>query len=380
MATDRLQKILAHAGVASRRAAEALITAGRVRVNGHVVTELGAKADPRSDKVEVDGKRLVAEEPVYIVLHKPRGAVSTMSDPEGRLSIKDLLTGVVGRVYPIGRLDFATSGVLLATNDGDFAEALMHPRREVPKTYVVKLSGKMSEKDLEKWETGIDLEDGKTLPAKVTLLRYEDGASEATPRRGPNQGQKTWIELTIREGRNQQIRRMGEATGFPVMRLARVSFAGITSENLRPTEWRPLTYDELSQLKKTYGVPKRLPPRGAIEAAARPAARPRRGPDSRRRSPALRQERAAPAGGARYGGGSPGRRDHAVKDDWAGGAGRGRPPAHDSSDSHGRPGEGTRGGLGRSGGRGGATRTTGTGGGIGGQTDASYRISRTRRR
>src|SRR5579859_4795451 len=141
MATERLQKILARAGVASRRAAEGLITEGRVRVNGRVVSELGRKADPRRDRVEVDGKRVVAEAPVYAVLHKPRGVVSTMSDPEGRLSVREYLKDAGGRVYPVGRLDYATSGVLLATNDGDFAEGLMHPRREVPKTYVVKLAG-----------------------------------------------------------------------------------------------------------------------------------------------------------------------------------------------------------------------------------------------
>src|SRR5579883_1137175 len=122
MATDRLQKILARAGVASRRAAEALIVAGRVRVNGHIASELGMKADARKDRIEVDGRRIVLEQPVYVVLHKPRGVVSTMSDPEGRPSVKELLANVPGRVYPIGRLDFATSGVLLATNDGELAD------------------------------------------------------------------------------------------------------------------------------------------------------------------------------------------------------------------------------------------------------------------
>src|SRR5580692_3179540 len=154
MAQDRLQKILARAGVASRRHAEELIVNGRVRLNGKVVTELGTKADPKRDKVEVDGRRVLAEDFVYLVLHKPRGVVSTMSDPEGRLSVKDYLKEVPGRVYPIGRLDYATSGVLLATNDGDFAEALLHPRKAVPKTYVVKVSGKMTDRDIDGWARG----------------------------------------------------------------------------------------------------------------------------------------------------------------------------------------------------------------------------------
>lgn len=241
---QRLQKILARAGVASRRAAERLIAAGRVRVNGRVITELGTKADPRKDRVEVDGKRLVAEDLVYLVLHKPRGYVTTLSDPEGRPTIADLIKTISVRVFPVGRLDFGTSGALLLTNDGDFSDALLHPREDVPKSYVVKVSRPMQEKDLERWRRGVRLEDGVTKPAKVTLLRHEEG--------------KTWIEVTITEGRNQQIRRMGEATGFRVMRLARTSFAGITHEELRPGQWRLLTRDELLTLKKTYGVPRHV--------------------------------------------------------------------------------------------------------------------------
>jgi 23S rRNA pseudouridine2605 synthase len=256
----RLQKVLARAGVASRRAAEDLITAGRVRVDGRVVTELGTKVDARATRIEVDGQRIVAEAPVYVVLHKPRGVVSTMHDPEGRPSVRELLADVPARVYPVGRLDFATSGVLLATNDGDFAEGLMHPRRAVPKTYVVKVQGVMQPKDLDVWRYGVQLEDGKTLPAKAKLLRHE--------------GDKTWIELVITEGRNQQVRRMGEATGFRVMRLARVAFAGITTEGLRPGDWRYLGLDEQKTLKKEHGVPHRVvsPPQ---EAPPRPKRAPR---------------------------------------------------------------------------------------------------------
>ncbi|HEY8076199.1 MAG TPA: pseudouridine synthase, partial [Labilithrix sp.] len=254
---ERIQKILARGGVASRRAAEQLITGGRVRVNGRVVTELGAKADARKDRVEVDGKRVVAEDRVYVVLHKPRGVVATMSDPEGRPTVRELLGEIGARVYPVGRLDFATSGVLLATNDGDFADGLLHPRKEVPKTYVLKVNGEMKEEDIEQWRKGVRLEDGMTLPARVVLIRHEAG--------------KTWLELTIREGRNQQIRRMGEATRFPVMRLARVEFAGVSAEGLRPGKWRHLTREELVALKKEFGVPRSIP-----SAPAEPAKRPRK--------------------------------------------------------------------------------------------------------
>jgi 23S rRNA pseudouridine2605 synthase len=248
---ERLQKIIARAGVSSRRAAEELISAGQVRVNGRIVSELGAQADASVDKIEVSGKRLTHTAPVYVVLHKPKNVVSTLSDPEGRPTVAELLRGVGERVHPIGRLDYATSGVLLATNDGELTEGLLHPRKEVPKTYVVKAQGVLSNEDLDAWRKGIELEDGLTAPARARIIRYEDG--------------KTWFEITIHEGRNHQIRRMGDATGFRVMRLARVSFAGITHEGLRPGDWRPLTADELRALRESYGVPKRVPrsaPRG----------------------------------------------------------------------------------------------------------------------
>jgi 23S rRNA pseudouridine2605 synthase len=350
---ERIQKILARGGIASRRAAEQLVTSGRVRVNGRIVTELGAKADPRKDRIEVDGKRVVAEPFVYVVLHKPRGVVATMSDPEGRPTVRELLGVLAARVYPVGRLDFATSGVLLATNDGGFADGLLHPRRAVPKTYVVKVKGKMEDDDLDRWRKGVRLEDGMTLPADVRLIRHE--------------GDKTWFELTIREGRNQQIRRMGEATGFPVMRLARVGFAGITGEGLRPGQWRPLTRDELVALKKEYGVPKSLPSQEAIFALA--PRKPARGP-APRRGQAARDARARGTEGPRYGGGSPGRRSYEVTEDWGGGAGRGSSGGRFER-SNDREGErdAPRGDVG--GGRSGRSRTTGTGGGIGarGPTD-----------
>ena len=366
MATDRLQKILAHGGIASRRAAEALITSGRVRVNGKVVTELGTKADSRKDKIEIDGKRVIHEQPVYLLVHKPRGVVSTMSDPEGRPTVKELLTTVEGRIYPIGRLDFATSGALLATNDGDFAEGLMHPKKAVPKTYVLKVQGLMKPDDLDRWRKGIQLEDGWTLPADVSLIRHED--------------KKTWLELTIREGRNQQIRRMGEVSGYPVMRLARISFAGISTEGLRPGQWRFLTREELGALKKLYGVPKTIPAPVQVEETrgrSRPArpARPATRPGGRPVRPATRsvESSTAPTAGPRYGGGSPGRRSYDVTQDWGRGARRGS--SHAERDRSQPPRSDV------SGGRGGRSRTTGTGGGVKSESnDASYRVPGRKRR
>jgi 23S rRNA pseudouridine2605 synthase len=363
--------VLARAGVASRRAAEELITAGRVRVDGKVVTELGSKADPRSSVVEVDGKRVFAEDLVYVVLHKPRNVVATMSDPEGRPTVRELLSKVAGRVYPVGRLDFATSGVLLATNDGDFAAAMLHPRKAVPKTYIVKVVGLMEEEHLDVWRKGVKLDDGMTLPARVKFVRHEQGET------GEGAG-KTWFELTITEGRNQQIRRMGDATGFRVMRLARLSFAGITSEGLPPGAWRYMTKEELTQLKADWGVPKRAvnpPVQDAEESReARRPHEPRRpsrgGQGARGAGPAGHGAHGSEGdrGGPRYGGGAPVRRDLGVTEDWGGGVKRG---SSGSRDQHHAPRPDV-------GGRGGRTRTTGSGGGIGGAasegSESSYRV------
>lgn len=241
---ERLQKILAHAGIASRRAAEGLITAGKVRVNGKIVSELGASADARKDRIEVDGKRIVLEKPVYLMLHKPRGVVSTLSDPEGRPHLGELVKNVGARVYPVGRLDFHTSGALLLTNDGELTDALLHPRRDVPKIYVAKVRGMVTIEDLDRLRNGVVLDDGdKTKPADVFVLREED--------------RNTWLQITLFEGRNRQIHRMGEAIGHPVLRLARLSFAGISTDGLRPGEMRPVTEDELEKLKKNYLTPYR---------------------------------------------------------------------------------------------------------------------------
>lgn len=239
MRSQRLQKVLAQAGIASRRAAERLITEGRVRVNGRIVTELGARANPDRDRVEVDGRRLVAQRHVYFLMHKPRGVVTTLDDPEGRKTVKDLLRGIHERVFPVGRLDFQTSGALLLTNDGELAQALLHPTRAVPKTYNAKLQGELDEARLTQLRSGVVLDDGqKTAPAEVSILRKDEKA--------------TSIEITIAEGKNRQIHRMGEAIARTVLRLTRISFAGLTLEGLRAGQLRPLKPTEISDLKETY--------------------------------------------------------------------------------------------------------------------------------
>jgi 23S rRNA pseudouridine2605 synthase len=243
MTKERLQKILAAAGVASRRKAEEIILEGRVRVNGKIVNELGAKADPDRDRIEVDGRAVHSEEPVVLILNKPRGVVSTASDPEDRETVVDLVRGVRQRVYPVGRLDFATSGALLLTNHGDLAHALTHPKFGVEKIYVVKVRGRVPPVVLDKWRRGVELDDGKTRPAEVFMLEQTDSY--------------TWIRVAIHEGRNRQIRRMAEATDLKVGKLKRVAFAGITIEGLRPGQWRELTDRELSRLKRDHLNPSR---------------------------------------------------------------------------------------------------------------------------
>jgi len=287
---QRLQKVLASAGLASRRAAEDLIRAGRVRVDGRVVRELGTQIDPRKARIELDGVRIVPERLVYIVLHKPRGVVTTLSDPEGRPTIRELIHDVGVRIVPVGRLDFHTSGALLCTNDGEFQQALSHPKREVPKVYVVKVSGAVDDTALERFRQRIDIEGRLTKPAEVRRLRIE--------------GDKTWLQITLREGRNRQVRRLGEAAGFPVMRLSRLSHAGIDTEGLKPGAWRHLSLDELVELKRQYGVPKRVRAPGSAPAAPhreqrRPQQRARSGtsaPGKRRKAnaPGKRREANAP--------------------------------------------------------------------------------------
>lgn len=255
---ERLQKILAAAGVASRRGAEELIVGGRVRVNGRIVTELGSSADGKHDRIEVDGKRIVRENIQYFLLHKPRAMVSTMKDPEGRPSIGQIVAHIGVRVVPVGRLDFHTSGALLLTNDGDLTDALLHPRRGVPKVYAAKVRGNLDVPELDALRNGVVLDDGiKTKPADVFVLREDS--------------KQTWLQITLYEGKNRQIHRMGDAIGHTVLRLARLSFAGIDTEGLRPGMFRPLTDREIERLKRDY-----LTPRNQAVTEERRKARPKR--------------------------------------------------------------------------------------------------------
>jgi 23S rRNA pseudouridine2605 synthase len=212
-------------------------------VDGRIVSELGTRVPARA-RIEVDGRIVVAEPLVYVVLHKPRGVVCTLRDPEGRPTVAEYLKDVGARVVPVGRLDFHTSGALICTNDGELASRLMHPRHHAQKEYVAKVSGVVDERTLERLRERIVIDGRATQPAEVKLLRVEDG--------------KSWLGVKLGEGRNRQVRRLGEHAGVPVMRLARVAHAGITAEGLKPGEWRRLTLDELRDLKKEYGVPRRI--------------------------------------------------------------------------------------------------------------------------
>lgn len=241
----RLQKVLARAGVSSRRGGEALITAGRVRVNDRVVTELGVRVDPTVDRVTVDGRAIELEAPVYLVMNKPDGVVCSAEGPtddRGRPTVLSLLQGVSERVYPIGRLDYHTRGVLLLTNDGDLAARLTHPRHKVPKTYHAKFQGQLPAEILDSLMQGVTLEDGtRTRPlAEMSIVRETQT--------------NTWAQLTLTQGLYRQVRRMGEAVGRPVLKLIRVSFAGVTADGLREGQWRRLREDEVEHLRQMAGT------------------------------------------------------------------------------------------------------------------------------
>jgi 23S rRNA pseudouridine2605 synthase len=244
MPAERLQKIIAACGIASRRKAEELITAGRVQVNGQVVTELGSKADPETDHIRVNGKLLHrAQRHVCLLLNKPKGYVTTMSDPEKRPTVMDLIHGVKGRVYPVGRLDYASEGLLLMTNDGDLANRLMKAASHVPKTYVVKVGGAPKDEAIAKLRAGVSIatDDGKrvkTAPAAVKIVK-----EAANP----------WYEITLIEGRNRQIRRMFEAVGHHVEKIKRVRY-GPLSLDVPPGHFRALTAQEVDRLKKATAI------------------------------------------------------------------------------------------------------------------------------
>jgi 23S rRNA pseudouridine2605 synthase len=233
---ERLQKVIAQAGIASRRKAEELIKDGRVKVNGKVVTELGVKVTS-SDKIEVNEVQIEKEEPVYFLLYKPRGVISSVSDDKGRKVVTDFFSNYQERIFPVGRLDYDTSGLLLLTNDGEFANLLTHPSNEVEKLYVAKVKGIPLRENLRKLEKGIRLEDGKTAPAKVKMLS------------GDKKKQTAIVEISIHEGRNRQVRRMFEAIGHEVVKLKRERYGFLTLNGLKAGEARELTPHEVKQLR-----------------------------------------------------------------------------------------------------------------------------------
>ena len=247
MPQERLQKIIAAAGVASRRKAEELISSGRVQVNGTVVMELGSKADPVTDHIRVNGKLLRGEQRhVYLLLNKPKGYVTTVNDPQNRPTVMDLVRGVKGRVYPVGRLDYASEGLLLLTNDGELANRLMKAASHVPKTYVVKVAGTPAQEAIAKLRAGVSIatDDHKrvrTAPAAIRIVK-----EAANP----------WYEITLIEGRNRQIRRMFEAVGHHVEKIKRVRYGPLTLD-VPPGQHRALTQKEIERLKSATGGTKK---------------------------------------------------------------------------------------------------------------------------
>ncbi|MGI9862181.1 pseudouridine synthase [Moorella naiadis] len=237
----RLQKYLALAGVASRRRAEELIRAGRVRVNDRVITAMGVQVEPGQDMVAVDGRRVeLAEQKYYVLLYKPAGYVTTTADPRGRLKVTDLVRDIPARLYPVGRLDYATEGLLLLSNDGELTLRLTHPRYGVEKTYLALVRGLPDANTIAHLRRGVNLEDGPTAPARVHLRRA--GKNEAL------------LELTLREGRNREVRRMLAAVGHPVLRLRRIRQAFLTLKGLKPGAYRHLTPAEVEGLYHLVGL------------------------------------------------------------------------------------------------------------------------------
>lgn len=235
----RLQKILAEMGIASRRHSEEIIEEGRVTVNGQVAT-LGSKADIERDHIKLDGKILNKTEPkVYFAFHKPPGVVTSISDPEGRPTVKDYLDRIKFRVYPVGRLDFDSEGLLLVTNDGDFAHAVLHPTRKLPKIYMVKVKGEMDDETALKLSRGIKLDDGMTAPAKVRKLKQLK--------------ENSWVEVTLHEGKKRQIRRMMNKVGHQVIRLKRIAVGPVILGELPLGGLRPLSVEEIQAVYRLTG-------------------------------------------------------------------------------------------------------------------------------
>jgi 23S rRNA pseudouridine2605 synthase len=246
MSEERLQKILSQAGVSSRRQAEVLITEGRVTVNGAVITELGSKADLTRDHIKVDGRLLHApERMVYLALNKPNNTVTTVSDPQGRATVMDMMRGVKERVYPVGRLDYHSEGLLIMTNDGELANAITSAATHVPKTYLVKTNGTLTPDEEQKFRDGIPLSGRRTMPAGLRLVR---------------KAENPWYEVKLHEGRNNQIRLMFKHFGRLVEKLRRVRIGPLELGPLKPGQFRYLTDDEVQKLKRAI-QPARRPPR-----------------------------------------------------------------------------------------------------------------------
>jgi 23S rRNA pseudouridine2605 synthase len=233
---ERLQKILSQAGIASRRAGEKLMLEGRVTVNGSAVRELGTRADAGQDDIRVDGRRVrIPERRRYILLNKPAGYVTTRSDPHRRPTVMDLLAGVRDYVYPVGRLDADTEGLLILTNDGELASQLTHPRHGVPRTYEARVLGIPDAHDISRLARGVVIEGRRTLPAQVKIVR--------------SQGDAATLQITVREGRNRQVRNMCDAIGHPVSSLRRIAVGPIRDTKLKVGQWRELSSDEIRRLK-----------------------------------------------------------------------------------------------------------------------------------
>ena len=271
---SRLQKILSTAGISSRRASEALILEGRVTVNGAPVTELGSKADPDVDDIRVDGRRVKTAQPRrYILMYKPRGYITSRSDPQQRPTVIDLLAkgGVREYVYPVGRLDYESEGLLLLTSDGELAERLMHPSHEVEREYQARVLGVPDRHTVERLSSGIVIDGRRTSPAEVRVRKVFEGTA----------GDEAMLSIVIHEGRNRQVRRMCEAVGHPVVRLRRVRIGPITDEHIRPGEFRELSDKEVAALKRAASSTRAAKPASdsarTHPASATPHARLRQG-------------------------------------------------------------------------------------------------------
>lgn len=259
---ERLQKILAAAGCGSRRECEQIILDGRVTLNGDVVREMGVQADAARDAISVDGRPIGRPELRYIALYKPRGYASTRKDPHAKKTVMDLVPASLQHLYPVGRLDVPSEGLILMTNDGDLANRMTHPRYRVPKLYRVTAKGLVSSADASHLARGVDLEDGQTAPCAVAILGRD--AKEG----------KTRLEIELSEGRNRQIRRMLEAIGFEALRLKRIAIGPVQIGQMRPGEWRDLTDEELAALGVRRALPQ--PSRASRPAQKRRPGGPRR--------------------------------------------------------------------------------------------------------